>query len=138
MTWIIDASVAIEWIVEGPLVRAAEEIIQSGELLIAPDLILAEVANALRKLDRQGRASPLQMASGLGSVQSGLTYTVALAELAPAALVIARALNHPAYDCFYIALAEREDGRVATMDRRLAGAVAHTRWASRVKLLTGR
>ena len=42
-----------------------------------------------------------------------------LAPLAARALAIAAELRHPAYDCFYLALAEARDANLITADRRL-------------------
>ena len=42
--------------------------------------------------------------------------------LADEALRIAVAINHPAYDCFYLALARREAAPLVTADKRLAAA----------------
>ncbi len=44
-----------------------------------------------------------------------------MAELAARAINIAIKLKHPIYDCFYIALAEREDAALITIDKRLLG-----------------
>ena len=57
------------------------------------------------------------------------------ASLAPAALEIALALEHPAYDCFYIALAELDASAVVTADRKLLARVDGSAWASRVTAL---
>jgi predicted nucleic acid-binding protein len=45
------------------------------------------------------------------------------AELYGRALEIAIELNHPIYDCFYLALAERERCAMVTADKRLLAAV---------------
>lgn len=62
----------------------------------------------------------------------------ALAPLAPRALEIARTLRHPAYDCFYLALAESVDSRVITADDALVRRVAGSPWAPRVVPLISR
>jgi predicted nucleic acid-binding protein len=41
-------------------------------------------------------------------------------------------VSHPAYDCFYIALAEMRDTRVVTDDRRLIARLATTPWSQLV------
>jgi predicted nucleic acid-binding protein len=48
------------------------------------------------------------------------------------ALAIASAIEHPAYDCFYLALAELRDTRMVTADRRLQSRLAATPWAGLV------
>ncbi|HVC62704.1 MAG TPA: type II toxin-antitoxin system VapC family toxin [Acetobacteraceae bacterium] len=54
--------------------------------------------------------------------------------LAARALAIAAAIEHPAYDCFYLALAELRDTRLVTADRRLRSRLVATPWA---RLLVG-
>jgi predicted nucleic acid-binding protein len=41
------------------------------------------------------------------------------ASLAPRALELALNLDHPVYDCFYLALAEAETAQMVTADRHL-------------------
>jgi len=45
------------------------------------------------------------------------------------------ALDHPVYDCFYLALAEREQSVVVTADRRLITRLAQTRYERLVRRL---
>ena len=56
---------------------------------------------------------------------------VAEIDLAKRASEISLDLEHPAYDCFYLALAEREDAMLVTADRRLVERVRGTRWECR-------
>jgi predicted nucleic acid-binding protein len=134
MTLVVDASVAIKWFIEEDGSIEAEALLSSG-LLIAPDLIVAEVCNVGWKAVRAGTMLPDQhddTASLLGAI---LDELVPMATLARQAAVISRALDHPAYDCFYLALAEQRDARVITADRRLLKRVSATGWAPRVRSL---
>jgi predicted nucleic acid-binding protein len=45
---------------------------------------------------------------------------------------IAGELDHPVYDCFYLALAELERTILVTADTRLLGKVGSTSWEERV------
>jgi len=54
---------------------------------------------------------------------------VPLAGLSRRAAAIALALDHPVYDCFYLALAEARDAPMVTADRRLLRRVAEKHWA---------
>ena len=47
MTLVVDANVAVKWVVANPDTERADAVISSGEELIAPDLLVAEFANAL-------------------------------------------------------------------------------------------
>ncbi len=46
--------------------------------------------------------------------------------------MISRALDHPAYDCFYLALAEARDAPMVTADRRLLNRGSGTQWQTRI------
>jgi predicted nucleic acid-binding protein len=64
-----------------------------------------------------------------------LMTLVAMPPVARRASALARELDHPVYDCFYLALAEREDVPLVTGDGRLVGKVARTRWGGLVRRL---
>ena len=135
MTLAVDASVAVRWFVRQPGSEAADAVLGSGDQLIAPDLVVAEVGNALWKYLR----ASLMSADAAGQAQGHLAVLfdelVPLAELATAALAAARELGHPIYDCFYLVLAHQRDCRLVTADQRLLTAVRRTRWAGRTVAL---
>jgi predicted nucleic acid-binding protein len=58
-----------------------------------------------------------------------------LVGLAARALAIADELRHPAYDCFYLALAQARDARLITADRRFTGRLGGTPWQARTTTL---
>ena len=49
-----------------------------------------------------------------------------VASSGPEGVALARELDHPVYDCFYLALAEREGVQLLTADARLIGRLAGT------------
>ncbi|HEX5328331.1 MAG TPA: type II toxin-antitoxin system VapC family toxin, partial [Acetobacteraceae bacterium] len=53
---------------------------------------------------------------------------VPIAPLASRAVAICRMLDHPAYDCFYLALSELRNATLVTADRRLVQRVKGTEW----------
>jgi predicted nucleic acid-binding protein len=57
MSLVVDASVAIKWFVEEVRSDAARAVLDSGEPLIAPDLIVPEACNAAWKKVRRGELS---------------------------------------------------------------------------------
>jgi predicted nucleic acid-binding protein len=61
----------------------------------------------------------------------------ALAPLAARAGAIALAIDHPVYDCFYLALSEAQDVPMVTADRKLVTKLAGTSFAPRVLHLSG-
>ena len=53
------------------------------------------------------------------------------AHLAPRAAAIALELDHPVYDCFYLALSEAQNAALVSADRRLIAKVEGTASAPR-------
>lgn len=129
MAMIVDASVAFKWFVPESDSDAALALFETTEPLYAPDLVLTEVANAmwarLRKVDGDHGPAVKAAASALPRM---LTLLVPVVELLPRAIELAFNLQHPIYDCLYLALAEREKAALITADRRLiatAGSGGH-------------
>ncbi len=129
MTLVIDASVACKWFIGEPRADRAEELLAGDETLIAPDLIIPEVCHVARLKLRRSEITADQASAMVDGLPELLDETVPAVQLAARALAIASALAHPAYDCFYLALAELRDTRLVTADRRLTGRLATTPWA---------
>ena len=125
---VIDASVALKWFIEEEGSPQASALLTAADMLIAPDLIVAEVANAGWKAVRAGAMLPEQHDHAAVRLPLAFDHLVPLASLAPRAVAISRALNHPMYDCFYLALAEERAATLVTADRRLLGRLAGTEW----------
>jgi len=127
MTIVVDASVAVKWVIPEVLSDQAESLRDRADRLLAPDLLLPEAANALwKKLIRReittreaAQAINLLLASGLDLRPSG--------PLLGRALALARRLRHPVYDCIYVALAQAEGATLITADQRLLARVARGR-----------
>lgn len=119
MTWVVDASIAVKWVIPEVLSDRADRVRDGDEDVLAPDLLLVEVANALWKKTaakeisarEADEAFDLVGASGIDLRPSG--------PLLPLAMEVARRLDHPVYDCVYLALAEREHAAFVTADLRL-------------------
>lgn len=132
MTLVLDASVALKWYLAEPESELAESLALRSDL-IAPDLIVAEVANGLWRSCRMGRLLPADADAAAAAAPRAFARLVPAAELVPAAMPVARALDHPICDCLYIALAMREAALLVTADRRLLAAVAGTAWAGHLR-----
>jgi predicted nucleic acid-binding protein len=125
---VVDASVAVKWFIHEPGRPAARRLLEPESRLIAPDLIVAEVASAMWKRAMAGEGDARQAPLSAGSLSRFFARLVPLAPLAARAVEIASELRHPVYDCFYLALTEREDATLVTADRRLIGRLAGSRW----------
>lgn len=135
MTIVVDASVALKWLLPEPDSVAAERVVSAGDALIAPTLLVAETCSAVWKRLRRGEVTTEHADLVVARLPQLLDRLIADALLALAALRIAREIDHPVYDCFYLALAERENAPLVTADRRLVERVTGTPWAGRVVAL---
>ena len=122
MTLVVDASVAAQWVLAEAQSEAANALRLTGEPLIAPDLVYAEIGNAIWKYAIQTKFSVEEATEALAAAVGAFTTLVAMAELADRATRLAISLNHPIYDCFYLALAEREHAPLISADKRLIAA----------------
>jgi predicted nucleic acid-binding protein len=132
MRLVTDASVLLKWFVQEEGAEAAATLLEGHELH-APALVLAEILNAAWKKLRLGQIDDATAYGICRRVAPPLVMLAPIEDLAPCAWSLARKLDHPVYDCFYIALAEREDATLVTADRRLLARLAGTSWAGRVK-----
>jgi predicted nucleic acid-binding protein len=135
MTLVVDASVALKWFVDEDGSPGAVSLLNSGEPMIAPDLVVAEVCNAGWKSLRRREIDAAQFDEIAADVSRVFVRLVSLDQLIRRAAVIARELDHAIYDCLYLALAEAEEVAMVTADRRLLAAVRGTALADRVSLL---
>ncbi len=132
MIRVVDASVALKWFVEEDGSRQAAALLTGGDSLIAPDLIVPEVCNACWKLVRRQLMRPAQQQLAIARLPMILDELVPTSLLAHRSVAIANQLDHPAYDCFYLVLAEQRSGTLITADRRLIDRVSGTAWQESV------
>jgi len=130
MTWVVDASVAVKWYIEEEGWQQARSLLSSGEGLAAPDLIVAEVCNVAWRLARSDTISHIEAFEIADAIGRDVDMLMSLSSLASRAAGIAAELDHPVYDCFYLALAERLQSPLVTADRRLLRRAAATPWQS--------
>ena len=122
MTIVVDTSVVLKWIVAEDDSYVARRLI--GLPLVAPDLIRAELANALwKKVVIRREVDAAQAQAGLSIVSTALRL-VPSAPLADRALALGLRLRHPVYDCFFVALAQQLDFPLVSADRRLVQRLA--------------
>lgn len=119
MTLVIDASVAVKWFAPEPLHESARALLESSDQRVAPDWLLIEVANVLWKQQRRGSLTSAE-ASRILTLLPQLLPLQAGRDLVVAASDIAIALDHPVYDCLYLALTENIGGQLVTADQELA------------------
>lgn len=115
---IIDASVAVSWLIKTPFSTNARKL--QPPVRRGPALLLIETANVLLKYHRFEKVP-------LGEIEAALRQLCILIPdltddqaLLPAAFGIAARSSHKIYDCLYLALALERREPLATADRRMA------------------
>ena len=119
MTWVVDASIAVKWVIPEVLSDKADRLRAGDDEMLAPDLLLVEVANALWKKTAGREISPMDADRALHLVSESGIDLRPTAPLLSRAMHLARRLDHPVYDCVYLALAEHEHASFVTADRGL-------------------
>jgi len=133
--YVVDASVAVKWYLPEPESDAAGRLLDPEHDLIAPDLLFAEVGNALWKRWRRGEI-------GLGDLRDPLAALAAVpfevrsaAPLLSAAAEVAVTCGCTVYDGLYLALAIETGAPLITADRRFERRLAGSPWARSVRTL---
>jgi predicted nucleic acid-binding protein len=117
MSVVIDASIALKWVISESDSPAADALRVTHDL-IAPDLLFLECGNALWRLVRRGAITPEQALSGLAAIQAVPMTIVPSPPLAKRAQTLALELDHPIYDCLYLAVALAYGVPLVTADER--------------------
>lgn len=120
MTLVVDASVAVLWTLTQCNSDKADALRADSEL-IAPSLIVAEIGNAIWKAVRRGDLPAREAHTAVEVALGPISAMTPMEELHTRALELAVALDHPIYDCFYLALAERERVPLICADGPLIG-----------------
>lgn len=118
-TCVLDASAAIRVITGDPMASSWLEQLNQAPLVLAPELMLSEVANTLWKLQRSGSLNELDPLTLLADARDLVDQIEPDRHLQVEALALACHLDHPVYDCLYLALARREAALLLTADQRL-------------------
>lgn len=121
MTVVVDASVALKWVLDEPGREAADALLE--EELIAPALWLLEAANALWRRSRRGEITVEEATERLTELYNAPVAVTVIEDDLLVAADLASVLGHPVYDCLYLAVAIRENTYVVTADGRFHSAV---------------
>ena len=119
---VVDASVALKWVIDEEGSDRASQLLD-GRPLHTPALLLTEAANALWVIRRRGMIDASAAADALEHLRTApFVLPPADADLIGPAFRIAQLIDHPVYDCVYLALAVERGAPVVTADRRLISA----------------
>jgi predicted nucleic acid-binding protein len=116
---IVDARVALKWLVVEENSAQAVSLLESGSDLFAPRLIVDEVANALWKKCRRKHLTPPE---ALERIRLLPRYFKGLLDTSDAGVVLelALAIDHSVYDCLYLQAAVDRGIPLVTADQSLS------------------
>ncbi|MEM0984764.1 MAG: type II toxin-antitoxin system VapC family toxin [Pseudomonadota bacterium] len=103
---VLDTSGFIPLVIQTPRTDAIRTLAETYGF-IAPDLIVAETLNAVRRLVRAGKFEKAHVENAMNILAAIVDFRP-LAPLAKAVPPLMETLDHSAYDCFFAALALSE------------------------------
>lgn len=116
MKCVVDANIAIKWVVAEPDSGVALTLL--GPELLAPELLLPECLNVLWHKRVKQELDEAESDAALTALAAAPIKWVPVAPLMKTALELAVRLKHPAYDCTYLAAAMHAGVPMVTADSR--------------------
>jgi predicted nucleic acid-binding protein len=121
--FVVDASVVLKWFIPEVHSDAALRWLESSHEYLAPDLIFAEVGNAIWKKVRRKELDEGEAQRLAKDVARVAVEIIPMRGLLPDAEALALAIGITFYDAMYVALAARLDTQAITADDRLLAVV---------------
>ena len=116
----VDASVVVKWFLTEPQSDEARRLLTPRFHLHAPDILLAEYANTIwKKVHRNEISDPQPYFDEVANLSEVVTFQRG-SDLIDRAARIAVEMDHPVYDCLYLACAEATGSVLITADRQFA------------------
>jgi predicted nucleic acid-binding protein len=120
---VVDASVAVKWLIPEAGEEAAKRLLAGRHQLIAPSLIQIEVTAAILRAFRVDRLPEERARRAIGEwrqmLHDGILHLVPDGELFASAVNLGFASRHAFQDCLYLAAAQSTKAKLITADRNL-------------------
>lgn len=118
MIVVVDPGVAIKWFVEEPLRPQARSLLANRHEVIAPDILIAGVAELAWQKTTSGEITAEQAEPIVRNIAlpSFISAFVESPQLRNRALAIALQCNRPVHECFYAACAESAQAPLVSAD----------------------
>lgn len=121
---VLDASAAVDWLLQTPAGQSIEQRIFSRPVTLhTVHLLDVEFAQVLRRLVREGTLTPRRAEEAIDDLAALRIRRYAPVLLLPRIWKLRQ--NLTAYDAAYVALAEELQAPLITRDRRIAAAPGH-------------
>lgn len=127
MRYVLDASVAVKWVLPEPDSAKAltlwDGLANHVSELLVPDTLPVEIAHALTRAERRGLLKPGEASTKLNDVMAAGIDLHPYMPLLGRAVELSSQWRIGVYDCLYVSLAEQEQCELVTADNRLLNAV---------------
>jgi predicted nucleic acid-binding protein len=117
---VIDASVAVKWVIQEDGSAASRQLLLSGESFAAPDLLPLEVGSALCRKHRRRMLTGREVEEAMGDMLAVDMVYAPHAGLLADATTLSLGQRHALPDCLYLVLAQRRGAVLATFDTTLS------------------
>lgn len=134
---VVDANVALKWLIPEDGSLAAKALDKANLKFLAPDFVLVECANAVWKKIQRQQLSQHQAIEIIRTLNNLPIKLLNSNDLLESACELAIQLNHPVYDCLYLALAIAFDTYLITADKRFYNTIRKTSLDEHVQYLNG-
>jgi predicted nucleic acid-binding protein len=123
MKYVFDASVALKTVLpeqdSDSALRLRDEYSQGLHELLSPDVFVIEVAHSLTRAERKKTILEGEAIILYGQVLANMPELHSSLSLITRAIELSLQLRASAYDCLYVSLAERENCKLVTSDKKL-------------------
>jgi predicted nucleic acid-binding protein len=137
--FVVDASVVLKWFVPEIHSEAARRLLAAPHEFVSPDVLFAEVGNAIWKKVRKGELTAEDGRKLAADISGIAVETIATRGLMVDAHALATTTGLTVYDALYLALAVRLETALITADDKLDRTIgAYPIAAAHVRLLQTR
>jgi predicted nucleic acid-binding protein len=124
---VVDASMAVKWFAAESDSAVADQLIAGDRILVAPDIMPVEAANAWWKKVRRGEMGKADLDQAVASLLAMGLEWIPAPSLVDRAASMAADTGHTVYDCTYLVACAERGASIATADERMRGAAERMR-----------
>lgn len=120
MSIVIDACVAVKWYCPEKNSDTASKYLTCLDQVVIPDLLYSEFANTIFK---KCKLNEINLTDARAIIDHFVKLPLAVypsSQLINSAFEIAHSIDHPVYDCIYLALAVFLKGKLISADKKFA------------------
>jgi len=121
--FVVDASVAVKWVVPEIHADAAARLLAQDYALLVPDLFFAEIANVFWNRVHRGQDQTERARMALEALVAQPLQVHSSTALIASAFEMALETKRAVYDCIYLALAVEHQCQMVTADEKFFNAL---------------